>query len=347
MKIQTTLSMALFAALLLAGCGFASDTTEAAALDTDRSLTGTLDTTASAQLSKVAAMPAACIGDICSVRTYGADGTNLEGELVQAENRWRIRVRNGNWMVGFLDGNGRRLGVLALNGIPALTVEEGDDVDVGHTRLRDGLMMPDEDVADLGGRGMFSYYGPDGDRDGLPACFDADDPSIDPAIFNVLFIRPFDAQPHVAPCRPAKIVFTMPLDDATVTTDTIKVLNAADESAINGTLSLWEDAAFGEYEVLFTPTGGYPMGAEVNVIVLSGDAGVRAEDGAALTEDVSTSFTVRDWGSTSLTCHDPDQERQQIRVRQREQEQTQGDGSGNPDNGADGQDEGGQNGGQS
>ncbi len=325
MKTAKKMIWTIFAVLLLAGCGSSSDTASTSATSDGRLITGTIDTSATTSLAKSATPSADCIGDVCAVRAYGSDGTEIQGEIVQAENRWRLRVRNGNWMFAFLDGNGQRLGLLALNGITAFTVGDGDDLEVGAAQFRNGYMINENDVEGLGLRGMSSYHGRDADRDGIPAEFDDDDPPIDADVFAVWFIRPFDAQPHVAPCRPVKIAFTQPLNDATVTSDTVKVLNAADASAIAGTLKVEEDLAENEYEVKFLPDGGYPMGATIEVTIVSGTSGVLSETGKPLAADVATSFTVRDFGGTSMTCHDPDEEMAQLREQQREQEQ-----SGNP-----------------
>lgn len=309
---------------LIGACGSGSSTTTAT--DEGRFITGELETTDVLASVVKAASDASCVGEVCAMIAYGSDGLEKEGEIDPATNRWRVRVRSGNWMFGFLDGAGQRLGYLAMNGITSLTVEDGADVDLGQMRLRDGEMVMNDDVADLGGNGIYSFYGQDADHDGVPNLFGDDEPAIDTSVFNVLFIRPYDGQPHVAPCRPVKAVFTQPLDETTVSAATIKV-EMDDGTPVDGTLSIWEDAEFNEYEVTFAPAGGFEMGAAINVIVVSGANGVLSKEGEALPADAATSFTVRDFGSTSMTCHDPDGERQLIRTQERERAGS-GDGEG-------------------
>lgn len=315
---------ALGIAFVLAACG-GSSTTDSAATDEGRLITGTLDSAAAAMVVKAADRSDSCLGEVCAMVAYNADGNETQGELDPAQNRFRVRVRSGNWMFGFENGAGNRLGYLALNGITAFTVEDGDDIEIGHAMLRDGQAIVDGDVENLGVNGLHSYYLQDRDRDGIPASFDADEPAIDLSVFDVLFVRPYDAQLHVAPCRPIKVVFTKALDEATVTADTVKVA-LADGTAVIGTLSVWEDAEYNEYESTFAPTGGYPMGEEITLTIVSGSSGVLSKEGEALPADVTTSFTVRDFGGTSQVCHDPDAERQQIRVQERERARQSGDG---------------------
>jgi Bacterial Ig-like domain len=326
-----SLLVASVAAVALGGCGSSSDAISTAD-DEGRLITGTIDATSGAALTvKSLGASASCLGEICAVRATNADGSEVQGEVLPALNQWRIRVRAGNWMFGFEDGNGQRLGTLAMNGILAMTIEEGDDVDLGPMRLRDRLMIMDQDREGLGTRGIHSFVGAAGDRDydGIPSEFDPDEDaaSYDPAVFDLLLLRPYDGQPHVAPCRPVKFVFNQALDDATVTSDAILV-TLEDGTPVAGTFAIWEDDAYNEYEVKFLPEGGFPMGATVLVTVLSGEDGVKSADGAALPADVSTAFTVRDWGSTSDTCHDPDGELQQLRIQERQRVQ---DGSGSGD----------------
>lgn len=309
-------SLGVMAVLVLIGaCGSGSSTTTAT--DEGRLITGEIETTDVAASVTKAAGETGCVGEVCAVIAYGSDRSQKEGEIDPSTNRWRMRLRNGNWMFGFLDGAGQRLGYLSMNGITSVTVEDGEDVDLGGMRLRDGEMVMSDDVADLGGNGVYSFYGQDADRDGIPNLFGDDEPAIDTTVFNVLFIRPYDGQPHVAPCRPVKIVFTQPVDETTVTDATIKVEDS-EGAPVAGTFSVWEDAEYNEYEVIFAPTGGYEMGAAISVTVVSGSAGVLSKTGEALTSDVPVSFTVRDFGSTSMTCHDPDGERQLIRTQERE-----------------------------
>jgi hypothetical protein len=310
-------------ALLLTACGSSSGTSS----DEGRLITGTIDG-AAASLSKAESADSSCLGEVCAVRAYGSDGGQVEGEVDPAQNRWRIRVRAGNWMFGFLDGDGNRLGYLAMNGILAVTVEDGDDVDLGGMGLMDGEMVMHGDAEGLGADGIRSYRGRFGDRDfdGVPAEFDDDEDelSYDPAAFDAILIRPYDGQLHVAPCRPIKIAFSQAIDDATVTAESV-VVTLADGTPVDGTFEIWEGYEVEgdedeEYEVKFLPAGGYPMGSEVILTVLSGPDGVLSETGEELPADISTSFTVRDFGGTSLTCHDPDDEHRQEMLRERERE---------------------------
>ena len=52
----------------------------------------------------------------------------------------------------------------------------------------------------------------------------------------------------------------------------------------------------------------------------TGPDGVKSAAGEELPADISTSFIVRDFGGTSLTCHDPDDEHRQEMLRERERE---------------------------
>jgi len=327
MKSSLMKALLISFALLFAACGGSAGTETAS--EEGLLITGTLYTEASAMLVKDATDSGSCIGEVCAMVAYNADGSESQGELDPAENRFRIRVRAGNWMFGFEDGAGNRLGYLAMNGITALTVEDGDEVELGRTRLRKGQAANDDDAVELYSNGIYSYYGRDDDKDGIPAPFDADEPSFDPDLFGVLFLRPHDGQPNVAPCRPVKIVFTKPIDDESVSADTIKVV-LSDDTPVSGEFSIWEDAEYGEYEVVFAPAGGYPMGGLIGVTIISGPNGVLSDEGEVLAEDVKASFEVRDFGSASQTCHDPDLERQRTRTQEREQERDgEGGGSGN------------------
>ncbi len=316
MKKISKILLVLAVTFFVAACGSSTSTTTE---DEGRLITGEIESEVAASVVKDYGA-SGCIGDVCAVAAYGSDGSQKEGEIDPANNRWRVRVRNGNWMFGFLDGNGQRLGYLALNGITALTVEDGEDVDLGQMRLRNMEMAMLDDIAGLGGDGIYSFYGQDSDADGIPNEFGDDEGVIDTALFSVLFIRPYDEQPHVAPCRPVKIVFTKPLDDATVTNATVKI-EKDDGTPVDGTLSVWEDAQYSEYEVTFAPAGGYEMATVINVTVVSGAGGILSENAEELATDMHTSFTVRDFGSSSMTCHDPDGERQLIRVQERERQQ--------------------------
>jgi hypothetical protein len=319
-------AVAALCALSLAACGSSSTGTTT---DDGRLITGTIDS-ASASLSKALSTDASCVGDVCGVMAYGSDGSAVEGEIDPELNQWRIRVRAGNWMFGFLDGNGQRLGFLAMNGILAVNVQDGDAIDLGNMRLRGGEMVMDDDEEGLGLMGIRSYRGQfgDRDRDGIPAEFDDDEDvlSYDPSVFDAIFIRPHDGQMHSAPCRPIKVAFSQALDLATVTSASI-VVELADGTPVEGTFEVWEDyeeEGFEEddFEVKFLPAGGLPLGAEVHVTIMSGPSGILSLTGEELPADVNVSFTVRDFGSTSITCHDPDDEYrgEMLRAREREME---------------------------
>ncbi len=300
--------------LLVAACGGATSTEPA---DEGRLITGEIESDAAAVTMKALEEGGSCIGEVCGVTAYNSDGSEVQGEIDPATNRWRVRVRNGNWMFGFLDGAGQRLGYLTMNGITALVIEDGTDVDLGKMGFSGGEMVMQGDVEGLGENGIRSYYGQDADRDGIPQAFGDGETVVDTSVFNLLFIRPYDGQLNVAPCRPVKIVFTKALDEATVTADTIKI-STVDGAAVEGAFSVWEDAEYMEFEIVFAPSGGYEMGATIDVLIVSGPEGVLSAEGDALAADIATSFTVRDFGGTSDTCHDPDQERQQARVQERE-----------------------------
>ncbi len=304
------------ALVLVVGCGGTSATTDTSA-DEGRLISGEIATDTAAMVAKAVGVAGSCIGEVCGIMAQNSAGESVSGEIDPATNRWQVRVRAGNWMFGFLDGAGNRLGYLYMNGIGAVTIDDGDDVELGRMQLRDGAMVMEQDAEGLGLAGIHTYRYQDRNRNGQPDDFEGDTTPYDPSVFDVLMVRPFDAQPHVAPCRPVKVIFNAALDDATVTADTIKVtLN--DGTSVTGTLSVWEDAEYGEYEVTFATTGGYPMGAVITVVVVAGPDGVLSETGDALPAEASISFTVRDFGGTSFTCHDPDGELQQERLRLRE-----------------------------
>jgi hypothetical protein len=313
MKIATRILGVLALVFIFCACGGSNIAQD------ERLFTGEIvEDGTSAVVVKASESAGGCVGEVCGVAAIGPNGEQVAGEIDPNTHRWRVRVRHGNWMFGFEDGAGQRLGYLAMNGITTLTIEDGEDVDLGQMQLRDGLMIMLQDKEGLGENGVYSYYGADINRNGIFAGFE-NDPAYDESQFNVLFVRPYDGQKHVAPCRPVKIVFNMAIDDVTVSSDTVIVENDIGES-VEGTLAIWEDAEYGEYEIKFLPTGGYEMGSVIFVTVVSGAEGVLSEDGDMLAADVSTSFEVRDFGGTSLICHDPDQEHQQLRIQENERE---------------------------
>lgn len=327
MKIKTgSMVLGAFAAailaLVLASCGSSTTGTTA---DDGRLITGTFDG-ASASVVKSLSADGQCSGEVCAVKAYGSDGAEVAGEIDPAQNRWRIRVRAGNWMFGFLDGSGQRLGYLAMNGLLAVTIEDGDEVDLGRMRLMNGEMIMDADVEGLGQRGIRSYRGQFGDRDcdGIPAEFDGDEDALayDPALFDVILVRPHDGLLHAAPCRPVKIAFSQAVDPASVSSTTV-IVELADGTPVEGSYEVFADLAedgFEEdaFEVKFLPAGGFPMAAQVSVTVLSGPEGVLSLAGDELGADVIVSFSVRDFGGTSSVCHDPDDEYRQEMLRERE-----------------------------
>lgn len=297
--------------LMIAACGGTSAT------DSERQISGEIEFDVAAATVK-STQTDSCVGPVCGVTAYSSEGGETEGVIDPATHRFRIRVRHGNWMFGFLDGSGQRLGYLALNGITSVTIEEGDDVDLGKVRLQDRLMLMLQDMEHLGENGIYGYYGQDMDRDGVPQAFGDDEELYDSLEFTLLFIRPFDEQPHVAPCRPIKLVFNEAVDENTVSSETLKV-GLEDGSPIEGEIAVWTDSEYNEYEVVFAPVGGYPMGAVIYVTVAGGPDGILSAEGEALEGDVNTSFAVRDFGGTSIICHDPDEERHRIRTQEREQ----------------------------
>lgn len=326
MKRSISTALVFAFALFLSSCGGSSDTSSVE--EEGRIISGTLDAGISAIAAKAAEESGSCIDSVCAVVAYSANGSPTRGEIDPAQNRFRIRVRAGNWVFGFEDGDGNRLGYLAMNGITAFTVEDGDDVEIGMVRLQDGQATNEADLLGLGSNGLYSYYGRDADRDGLPMEFDADDPAFDPNSFDVMMIQPYDGRIHVAPCRSVKVAFTKEIDESSVTPDSVRV-TLEDGTPVDGTLSVWEDAEYDEHVVSFTPANGYPLGSAIGVSIISGADGVLSAEGEELSDDVETAFFVRDFGGTGQTCHDPDQEQRQIRTQQREQVRLGGEGGGN------------------
>lgn len=317
--MKETLKKFLMIAVLaiLSGCGGAASTTDTGTETEEGALiTGTIETSGVSALSKSAGSANTCIGDICAMVAYNSDGTETRGELVAAENQFRIRARNGNWMFGFLDGGGERLGYMEMNGVTSFLVEDAEDVDIGTVINRGGHFISDNDVESLGEYGFYSYRKQDSDRDGIPLAFDSDEFAIDTSEFDVLFVRPYNEQVHVAPCRPIKAVFTKALDESSVTAETV-IISLSDGSTQEGELSVWEDAEYSEYEITFAPSGGYAIGEIISVKIVSGPDGVLSKESEELESDVEISFAVRDYGGSGSMCHDPDSDRQRLREQNR------------------------------
>jgi len=293
------------ALLVLAGCGGASSSEEGVLL------TGVVEPSNTVSMSKsnnAGGGSEGCIEELCGITAYGADGNEVEGEVDPTTMRWRIRVREGEWMFRCRNRNRERAGDISINGETALTIEEGEEeVDVGTFRYNNGCLEQMEDVADLGCRGIHPREHLDLDFDGIPADMDADEPEYDESVFTILSIRPHDGVPHASPCRPIRVAFNSALDEASVTDATVIVTNA-DGEVVAGTLRVTADDEREKYEIVFEPEGGFALEAVIALTVVSGDAGVLSIDGEALTQDAVISFTVTSLQMEDRTCHDPHEE---------------------------------------
>lgn len=297
------ITVALAAMIILAACG--SQVTE-----DGRVISGEIVTDTSTSLAKSVGTQSGCVEDICGVRAYNMQGEGVEGEVDPSTNRWRVRVRAGNWMFAFLDGDGNRLGILSMNGITAVTVEDGGDIDLGPMRWQEGEMMRfmvmDRDRERLGLDGIYACRCGDADHDGIPGALDDDEPPIDLDTFDVLFIRPHDGALYVAPCRPILVVFTQELDEESVNL----LVTYEDGQPVEGTLEILQDGLF------FIPTEPFALGEIITVTVPGGDDGIRSAEGDVLADDLTIQFTVRELCDPDLSCHDPDREREREQLRQ-------------------------------
>lgn len=325
-KILTAVIVVLAAfSFLTIGCGSSSGSGET---DTSRIISGEIVSSDQLLLSKSAALvdgvgEASCIDTVCSVRAMNTLGEGENGQIFRETNRWQVRLRHGTWMIGFYDGGGELVGRLEVNGEQAFRLESGGDLDLGMMTLRNRFMMMLGDVAGLGENGFRSAYGQDLDFDGVPDDIDddvaADD--YDPSVFSIIKVKPFDGQENVAPCRPVKIVLNQPLDETTINSDSIIVKNSLDET-VEGVFSYFldEDSETGvtEYVIKFAQAGGFELGDQISVSVPSKIDGLLNVDGEPLEKDYAWAFIVRDFGGTSYTCHDCDEEYYQWRERERE-----------------------------
>jgi hypothetical protein len=297
----------LMAALLvLAGCGAGTSSSEEGVL-----LSGVIDSSSTTSLSKsnnAGGESGECIEELCGITAYGADGSEVQGEIDPATMRWRIRVRAGEWMFRCRNRNGERAGNIPINGETMFTIEEREDeVDVGTFRYNNGCLEQVGDMADLGCYGIYPREYLDLDFDGMPADIDDAEPEYDESVFSILSIRPPDGVLHVSPCRPIRIAFNRALDEASVTDATVIVTNA-DGEVVAGTLRVTVDDEREKYEIVFEPDGGFALEAVISLTVVSGDLGVLSVDGEALTQDAVISFTVTSFQVEDRACYDPHEE---------------------------------------
>lgn len=302
----------------ISACGSSSGT------DTDvssaRLISGEVTTDSALSISKaVAATTDGSAADVTNVRAMNSAGDAVNGAFYRETNRWEIQLQAGEWMIGFFDSSDRPIGYLEVEGATAFQIESGNALDLGNVLLANGSAVMIEDIQGLGEQGFRSMYGQDDDFDGIMNGFE-DEIAYDPNIFSVIKAKPFDGQQHVAPCRPLKLYFSQPVDEASVTEETLLVTDA-DGAAVAGTLSYevddLEEGEVPEYEIKFEPAGGYAMGSVINVLATTGTLN---SDGVALDKEYAFSFTVRDFGGTSQVCHDMDGE-----YRQMERERHQGE----------------------
>ncbi|MFH1831134.1 MAG: Ig-like domain-containing protein [Pseudomonadota bacterium] len=313
----------LGAAVLLTSCG--SSSTDAVD-STTRLISGEIATQDSALLSKYSntttsdADTADCIDTLCSVRAMNALGQGENGEIYRWNNRWQIRLRAGTWMIGFYNQDEELEGYLEINGEQTFKLEAGDDIDLGQMTHRYRHMVMFADVEGLGEMGFRSAYGRDCDFDGILDSIDSDTECAadDPTIFSIIKVKPYAGHKLVAPCRPIKIVFNQAVDEATLNSDSI-IVTDANGAVVEGEFGyeehLDDESGLAEYVVRFTPLGAYELGDEITVSVSSSVDGVLNLLGEVLDQDYIWSFTVRDFGGSNPSCHDPDQEYNRERQR--------------------------------
>ena len=194
MKRTTGMVIALMSLMLIASCGSGtSDTSDTAS---EAVVSGAIDASLSAQVSELDEGGEVCIGEVCGIVAYGEDGTTMEGEVNGESYTWRVTVSEGSWMFAFVDADGNQLGYLEINGARLLEIA-GDDVETGTFRYRHGMI---EHMGDMEWHDCRAPHDQDSDFDGIPYPFD-DEEELDPDIFAVLFLRPFDGAPNVAPCK--------------------------------------------------------------------------------------------------------------------------------------------------
>lgn len=333
-KITTSVMLGLLAGVVISGltaCG-SSATSDTVSGDT-RVLSGTItDATATASLSKdaayVASAQSSCIDTECSVRAMNSNGEQENGEMNRETHRWQVRLRAGEWRIGFYNAQGELAGYLDVGDSTTFRLGAGADLDLGLVALMNGFGTLLDDVEGLGELGFRSAYGRDMDLDGSMDELENEISSYDPAIFSIVKVQPFDGKFNVAPCRPVKIYLSQPIDETTLDNSAIAITDA-EGAAIEGTFSYEmddsdEDGEITEYIIKFTPSGSFALGAVINIIVPSSADGLLNADGASLDKEYAWSFTIRDFGDTSSECHDMDSEHRQYRERVRNQEQNNG-----------------------
>lgn len=297
------------ALLVLAGCGTGTSSSEEGVL-----LTGTIDPSSATSLSKANNWDdgsEGCIQELCGITAYGADGSEVEGEIDPATMRWRIRVREGEWMFRCRNRHREHTGTISINGETALAIAENEEeVDVGTFRYNNECLEQVGDMADLGCSGIYPSGYLDLDFDGIPSVIDLDEPEYDASVFSILSIRPYDGAEHVSPCRSIRIAFNRALDESSVT-DTTVIVADAEGAAIAGTLRVTADEEREKYEIVFEPDSSFALEAVISLSIVSGDVGVLSADGEALAEDVVTSFTVTGFGTEDRECYDMHEERRE------------------------------------
>jgi len=144
MKMRNAIAViAVF--LMLAGCSGGTSSSDSSIGSTEEGvlLTGTIDTS-DVSLSAAASSGSGeqeCVDELCGVMAYGEDGSEVEGEIDPENMRWRIRLREGNWMLGCRNRNGEREGEISINGMTDITVEEGDEEEKAPTPFTPRLCL--------------------------------------------------------------------------------------------------------------------------------------------------------------------------------------------------------------
>ena len=314
-KRKPKLALVFLSTIILAvyGCGSTSTSDD----EDIRTFYGELETdsTTSSISKAVSANESVCIGEVCEIKAIDPSGIEREGLIYEDGeiHRWEIQLSAGDWRMGFYNSNGELISYLEANGISEFYVTNGNDLNFGKVRVRNGYAFAENDIEGLGENGIRSSLR-----------FREMEENYDTSVFAIYKMIPQDGHLYVSPCRPIKIHLTQAVDINTINEDSFLVMDE-NEEIIEGTLSYGSEVEFesgeieNEYEIKFIPTDGFVLGSTITVSVLSGEDGLLNEDGVPLDKDYIWSFAIRDFGGAGGECYDVDEEfkRERERVRER------------------------------